>query len=78
MTGTVTWIALVFLFLPDVDGEVWDAIYIASVPAFVCSLAAMVSVSMITQQSCPPNPIRDVDGNDISDAPRFSWGIRRG
>ena len=77
LTGTGTWVALVFLFLPQVDQEVWDAIYIASVPAFLCGLLAMVAVSMITQKSCPPHPIRDVDGNDISDTPRFNWGVRR-
>jgi Na+/proline symporter len=78
LTGTGAWVALVFVFLPDVDGEIWDAIYIASVPAFLCSLLAMATVSMLTQQSCPPKPIRDVDGNDISDTPRFNWGVHRG
>jgi Na+/proline symporter len=77
VTGTASWVVLVFLVLPHVDGEVWDAIYIASVPAFLCSLLAMVAVSMGTQRSCPPKPIRDVDGNDISDTPLFSWGRRR-
>ena len=62
-----------FFFLPHVDGETWDAIYIASVPAFVCSLAALITVSLLTQESCPPKPMRDVDGNDISDTPLFSW-----
>lgn len=72
-TGVVTWVSLVFLLLPEVDGEIWDAIYIASVPAFVCSLIAMIVVALLTQESCPPNPIRDIDGNDISDTPLFSW-----
>ena len=65
--------ALVWVFLPHVDGEVWDAIYIASVPAFVLSFTALVLVSLLTQASCPPNPIRDIDGKDISDTPLFSW-----
>jgi Na+/proline symporter len=77
VTGTVSWVMLVFLVLPHIDGEIWDAIHIASVPAFLCSLLAMVAVSMGTQRSCPPKPIRDVDGNDISNTPLFSWGRRR-
>jgi Na+/proline symporter len=77
LTGAVSWVVLVFVVMPHVDGEIWDAIYIASVPAFLCSLLAMVTVSMGTQRSCPPQPIRDVDGNDISGTPLFSWGRRR-
>ncbi|MEH6637373.1 MAG: hypothetical protein V7700_17770 [Halioglobus sp.] len=73
LTGAISWIGLVFFFLPHVDGETWDAIYIASVPAFVCSLTALIAVSLLTQESCPPKPMRDVDGNDISDTPLFNW-----
>jgi sodium/pantothenate symporter len=73
LTGAISWIGLVLLLLPHVDGEIWDAIYIASVPAFVCSLVALIVVSLSTQESCPPNPIRDVDGNDISDTKLFNW-----
>ena len=69
----MSWVTLVFVFLPLVDGETWDAIYIASVPAFACSLVALIVVSLLTQKSCPPRPIRDVDGNDISDTPLFGW-----
>ena len=71
--GTISWIALVFFVLPHVDGETWDAIYIASVPAFVCSLATLIVVSLLTQKSCPPKPIRDAAGNDISDTQLFNW-----
>ena len=71
--GLASWVALVFVFLPYVDGETWDAIYIASVPAFLCSLTAMIVVSLLTQRSCPPGLIQDVDGNDISGARLFYW-----
>ena len=77
LAGAGSWVTGVFVVLPRVDGEIWDAIYIASVPAFLCSLLAMVVVSSGTQQSCAPKPIRDVDGNDISGPPLFSWGRRR-
>lgn len=73
LAGLVSWIGLVFLLLPEVDGEVWDAIYIGAVPAFVFSLVAMIVVSLMTQESYPAGPIRDVDGNDISGTKRFNW-----
>ena len=77
LTGAGSWVVLVFVLMPRVDGEIWDAIYIASVPAFLCSLLAMVAVSLTTQRSCPPQPIRDIDGIDSSGTPLFSWGRRR-
>ena len=72
-TGAVSWVALVMVFLPHTDGEIWDAIYIASVPAFLCSLSAIIVVSLLTQKSCPPKPIQDIDGKDISETPLFTW-----
>ncbi len=71
--GFLSWIGLVVLILPEVEGEIWDAIYIGAVPAFVCSLVAMIVVSLVTQESHPAGPIRDVDGNDITDTQRFRW-----
>lgn len=72
-TGSLSWIAFVWLLVPYTDGEIWDAIYIGSVPAFLIGFAALVAVSLATQTSCPPTPARDVDGNDISDTRLFSW-----
>ena len=71
--GTLSWIILVPVFLPLLDGETWDAIYIASVPAFVLSLVTLVIVSLRTQRSCPPKPLRDIDGNDITGGRLFVW-----
>lgn len=71
--GAGSWIALFFVFLPLVEGETWDAIYMASVPAFICSFMAIIIVSLLTQKSSPPKPIRDIDGKDISDTRLFSW-----
>jgi Na+/proline symporter len=73
ITGTLSWVVLVWLLVPYTDGEVWDAIYIGAVPAFLLGFLAIVVVSLATQGSCPPNPARDVDGNDISDTRLFSW-----
>jgi len=73
IAGAVSWIALVFVFLPHVDGAIWDAIYIASVPAFAFSFTAIIIGSLLTQKAMPPRPIQDVDGNDISDTRLFTW-----
>ncbi len=73
IAGTITWLALIMVLLPEVDGEIWDAIYIASVPAFLVSFTAIIVVSLLTQKSCPPRPMRDVEGNDISDTRLFNW-----
>jgi SSS family solute:Na+ symporter len=73
LAGASSWIVLVFVFLPHVDGETWDAIYMASVPAFACSFTTIILVSLLTQKSCAPKPIQDIDGNDISDTRLFSW-----
>jgi len=72
-TGTISWIALVWALLPLVDGEIWDAIYIGSVPAFGLGCVAIVVVSLVTQGRYPATPARDIDGKDISDTRLFSW-----
>ena len=74
ITGTLSWMTFIWLLFPVVDGELWDAIYIGAVPAFTCSLTAMIVGSLLTQQSYPPNPVRDVDGNNISGTRLFNWG----
>ncbi len=71
--GTLSWILLIFLFFPYTDGEVWDAIYIASVPAFIIGCSMIVLISLSTQRICPPKPIQDIDGRDISDTKLFQW-----
>ena len=72
-TGSLSWIILVWILLPSTNGEIWDAIYIGSVPAFFFGAIAIIVVSLATQKSCPPKPARDIDGNDISDTKLFSW-----
>ena len=73
ITGALSWLSFILILLPRVDGEIWDAIYISAVPAFVCSIGAMIIGSLATQRRYPPNPIVDADGNDISDTHLFTW-----
>ncbi|MEO0421314.1 MAG: hypothetical protein AAF184_03190 [Pseudomonadota bacterium] len=72
-TGAVSWLVFIWVLFPHTGGEIWDAIYIGAVPAFVLSVVAIVVVSLLTRRSSPPSPARDVDGNDISDTRLFTW-----
>ncbi len=73
VAGLLSWIALIFVCLPHVSGEIWDAVYIAAVPAWIISLTTIVAVSLLTAKSHPPKPTTDVDGKDISNTPLFTW-----
>ncbi len=67
------WIPLILWLLPitmEVEGgvfdcAVWDAIYIAAVPALIAGTIAFVVVSLLTQKRDPPKPLLDIDGNPI-------------
>ncbi|MEM9530566.1 MAG: hypothetical protein AAGA23_06585 [Pseudomonadota bacterium] len=71
--GAVSWLVLGFVFWPYVDGEIWDAVYLAAVPACLLSFATLITVSVLTSRSAPAKPITDVDGADISDTRLFAW-----
>ncbi len=53
----------------------WDAVYIASFPAFFLSLLFMVVVSLATQKQDAPKPITDVDGKPLDTNPFHYLGI---
>jgi Na+/proline symporter len=53
----------------------WDAVYIASFPAFFISLFAMIVVSLATQKQDVPKPTTDVDGNVMDTNPFNYLGI---
>ena len=59
----------------DTDCAFWDAVYIASLPAFLISIFLMVVVSLTTQKRNVPRPITDVDGNGIDTNPFHLLGI---
>lgn len=78
--GLVSWVIFYFLTLPItkeanldmlVEGEVfmewaiWDALYIALIPATIVGLITMVIVSLATQKSSPAKPIVDAQGNPV-------------
>lgn len=51
------------------DCAFWDAVYIASFPAFFISIASMIVVSLATQKQDAPKPITDVDGKPLDTNP---------
>ncbi|MDW7740248.1 MAG: hypothetical protein SCJ97_09370 [Bacillota bacterium] len=87
-TGLVSWIIVYLAVLPAtmeanmdvlVEGEVYmswamdDAIFIALVPAFIISFLTLIIVSLATQKKYPPKPMRTLDGEDMSNMPKFFW-----
>jgi solute:Na+ symporter, SSS family len=74
VTGLVSW-GLLFWFwaMPATDYFEEDAIFIAMVPAAVISLLTLIFVSLATQKSNPPKPMRTLDGEDMSAMPKFFW-----
>lgn len=57
------------------DCAFWDAVYIASLPAFLISIASMVVVSLATQKQDAPKPITDVDGKPLDTNPFNFLGV---
>ena len=53
----------------SMDCAFWDAVYIASLPAFLLSILFMVVVSLATQKQNPPMAITDVDGKLLDTNP---------
>lgn len=72
LTGTLSWIALTFYYYNRVtfafcEGDLycatWDAVYIASTPAFVISIVMFLAASLLTTKIDPPKPLRDINGD---------------
>jgi SSS family solute:Na+ symporter len=59
----------------SMDCAFWDAVYIASLPAFLASILLMVVVSLATQKQNAPKPITDVDGKSLDTNPFHFFGI---
>ncbi|MEM5775567.1 MAG: hypothetical protein AAGU05_11250, partial [Anaerolineaceae bacterium] len=74
ITGTVAWVVMTFLYYPTtleiceglVEDATWDAVYIASTPAFLLSVVVLVVVSLATQKADPPKAFTGLDGKPVS------------
>ncbi|MBN2549443.1 MAG: sodium:solute symporter family protein [Anaerolineales bacterium] len=58
----------------DANCAFWDAVYVSSFPAFVCSMLLMVFVSLATQKKDPPKPITNIDGEEFDTNPFHNIG----
>jgi Na+/proline symporter len=78
--GLATWVIAYFWALPTTkvmntgilaEGEVYmewavsDALFIAITPAGIVSVLTLIVVSLLTQRTDPPRPIRDVEGREM-------------
>lgn len=85
-SGAISWIALSFYYyyLPETgtfaicEGDLycslWDAVYIASTPAFIISVVAFIVASLATNQVDPPKPLKDIYGNPVNMKNALGWG----
>jgi Na+/proline symporter len=70
LTGTFSWLALTFYYyqqtFPFCEGDVecatWDAVYIASTPAFIISIVVFIVASLLTNKIDAPKPLTDING----------------
>jgi SSS family transporter len=75
--GFASWLAGMVYFYPtamaantvdqvlEIEGAVWDAVYISCTPAVLVSLVLMLAVSLLTGRRNPPIQLTDVDGNPL-------------
>lgn len=91
IAGFVSWVGLSFVYYYSdtaaantgvvtegevyVDWAIWDAVYIASVPAFLISIGVLIVVTYLTHRKYPPIPLRDIDGNLMKLRPFWGWGF---
>jgi SSS family transporter len=59
----------------SMDCAFWDAVYIASLPAFLISILVMIVGSLATQKQDPPKEITDVDGKPFDTNPLHFYGV---
>ncbi len=55
------------------DWAVSDALFIAIVPGAIVSIVTLIVISLLTQKSDPPRPIRDVEGREMGPLPILPW-----
>lgn len=73
LSGVVSWIILTLVYYShtfvacaeDTECATWDAIYIASFPAFIISVVVFIAVSLATQKADPPKVLTDLEGKPL-------------
>ncbi|HPU01861.1 MAG TPA: sodium:solute symporter family protein [Bacillota bacterium] len=88
--GLLSWLAAIYLLMKHVtmaantgvveegavymDGAIWDAVYMGSIPAFAVSILLLVVVSLATQRRDPPRPLVDMSGKPFRPSFRRNEG----
>ncbi len=47
------------------EWALWDAIYIADIPALIAAIVTIIAASLATQRVNPPKPLTDIDGAEV-------------
>ncbi len=80
-SGSISWILLSMYYYPEtllanegfVQDAVWDAVYIASTPAFFLSVIVFIAASLLTNKIDPPKPLRDLYGRTVNMKNALGW-----
>jgi solute:Na+ symporter, SSS family len=94
LSGFISWVALSYYYyyaetveanigiveegVVYVEWALWDAVYIASTPAFFISIIVMVVVTYLTGKKDPAKPIADMDGKPMKMVNWAGWGFNKG
>ena len=82
VAGAASWIILTLVIYSgtltacelDVECATWDAVYIASTPAFFISVITFIVVSLLTQKIDKPKPLTDINGELVDMRNPFGFG----
>jgi len=93
ISGFVSWIALSYYYfyaetaaanvgileegVVYTEWAIWDAVYIASVPAFFISVIMMILISLFTAKSNPAKPLADMEGKPMQLVNWLGWGFNK-
>lgn len=85
-SGTISWVllSLYYYYAPefgtfaiceaDTYCATWDAVYIASTPAFIISVVAFIVASLATGKIDPPRILTDIYGRPVNMQHALGWG----
>jgi SSS family transporter len=81
-SGLISWLVIAIATYPMtlemcegvVDDAIWDAIYIASTPAFLISVIVFFVASIMTQKINPPKILTDINGKPVDMRNILAWG----
>lgn len=81
-SGSISWGVLSFYYYQqtfviceaDVYCATWDAVYIASTPAFIISVVSFLVVSLATGKIDPPKILKDIYGRPVNMKNALGWG----